>query len=211
MLGVSRGKTALAFLLVAIMLTSFSANMVPAPQSLDTEPIRNDSSTVSYDLYFASAPGGHPTDGRITTERPDSGGQEEESASGTNVEFSTDQMLSDLVVTGTPNGNQYELEIVLFLKATGQEGSTVDWTVSVIAGTSIIGTEDWTTDACTPSVLGGNSCGFDERYFHPSWGGNSDFDVETGERLKVVVSADMDCDSGGGGTDPPNGTGDDTS
>ena len=211
MLGVSRGKTAVAILLVTIMLTSLSATMVSVPPSLDIEPIRNDSNTVSYDLYFASAPGGHPTDGRITTERPDSGGQEEESASGTNVEFSTDQMLSDLVVTGTPNGNQYELEIVLFLKATGQEGSTVDWTVSVIAGTSIIGTEDWTTDACTPSLVGGNSCGFDERYFHPSWGGNPDFDVESDERLKVVVSADMNCDSGGGGTDPPNGTGDDTS
>ena len=206
MLGVSRGKTALAILLVAIMLTSISANMVPVPQSLDNEPIRNDSNTVSYDLYFASAPGGHPTDGRITTERPDSGGQEEESASGTNVEFSTDQMLSDLIITGSPNGNQYELEIVLFLKATGQEGSTVDWTVSVIAGTSIIGTEDWTTDACTPDAWGGNSCGFDERYFHPSWGNNPDFDVEAGERLKVVVSADMDCDSGSGGTDPPNGS-----
>ena len=206
MLGVSRGKTAVAIILVAIMLTSLSATMVPVPQSLDIEPIRNDSNTVSYDLYFASAPGGHPTDGRITTERPDSGGQEEESASGTNVEFSTDQLLSDLVIAGSPNGNQYELEIVLFLKATGQEGSTVDWTVSVIAGTSIIGTEDWSTDVCTPSAFGGNTCGFDERYFHPSWGGNPDFDVDAGERLKVVVSADMNCDSGSGGTDPPNGS-----
>ena len=143
MLGVTRGKSTMAILLVAIMLSSLMVNLTPASQSLDESPVRSDSSTVSYDLYFASAPGGHPTDGRITTERPDSGGQEEESASGTNVEFSTDQMLSDLVITGTPNGNQYELEIVLFLKATGQEGSTVDCTVSVIAGTSIIGTEDW--------------------------------------------------------------------
>jgi len=201
----------MAILLVAVMLSSFMIHMIPTSQTLDEVPTRSDSGTVSYDLYFASAPGGHPTDGRITTERPDSGGQEEESASGTNVEFSTDQMLSDLVITGTPNGNQYELEIVLFLKATGQEGSTVDWTVSVIAGTSIIGTEDWTTDACTPSLVGGNSCGFDERYFHPSWGSPADFTVDADERLKVVVSADMDCDSGGGGTDPPNGTGDDTS
>ncbi|MEC8926953.1 MAG: hypothetical protein VYB17_01675, partial [Candidatus Thermoplasmatota archaeon] len=84
MLGVSRGKAALAILLVTLMLTSFAAYMVPVPQSLDIEPLRKESNTVSYDLYFASAPGGHPTDGRITTERPDSGGQEEESASGTN-------------------------------------------------------------------------------------------------------------------------------
>ena len=201
----------MAILLVAIMLSSVMGNFVPTPIALEDEPVRRDSGTVSYDLYFASAPGGHPTDGRITTERPDSGGQDEESASGTNVEFSTDQMLSDLIISGTPNGNQYELEIVLFLKATGQEGSTVDWTVSVIAGTSIIGTEDWSTDVCTPSAWGGNSCGFDERYFHPSWGGNPDFDVESGERLKVVVSADMDCNSGGGTPDPPNGSDGETS
>ena len=206
MLGMTRGKSSVAILLVAVMLSSVMCNFVPAPIVLEDEPVRHNSGTVSYDLYFASAPGGHPTDGRITTERPDSGGQDEESASGTNVEFSTDQMLSDLIISGTPNGNQYELEIVLFLKATGQEGSTVDWTVSVIAGTSIIGTEDWSTDVCTPSAWGGNTCGFDERYFHPSWGGNPDFDVESGERLKVVVSADMDCNSGGGTPDPPNGS-----
>jgi hypothetical protein len=211
MLGVTRGKSTLAILLVAIMLSSLLVNLTPAPQSLDESAIRSDSGTVSYDLYFASAPGGHPTDGRITTERPDSGGQEEESASGTNVEFSTDQMLSDLIVTGTPNGNQFELEIVLFLKATGQEGSTVDWTVSVIAGTSIIGTEDWSTDVCTPSAWGGNTCGFDERYFHPSWGSPSDFTVDADDRLKVVVSADMECNSGGGNPDPPNGSDSETS
>ena len=211
MLGVSRGKSSMAILLVVVMLSSVLGNFVPAPTALEEKPIRHESDTVSYDLYFASAPGGHPTDGRITTERPDSGGQEEESASGTNVEFSTDQMLSDLIISGTPNGNQYELEIVLFLKATGQEGSTVDWTVSVIAGTSIIGTEDWSTDVCTPSAWGGNTCGFDERYFHPSWGSNPDFDVESGERLKVVVSADMECNSGGGNPDPPNGTDGETS
>ena len=208
MLGVSRGKSTLAISLVLVMLSSLMLTFVP-PVQLDEVPVRSESNTVNYDLYFASAPGGHPTDGRITTERPDSGGQEEESASGTNVEFSTDQMLSDLIVSGTPNGNQFELTVSLFLKATGQEGSTVDWTVSVIAGTSIIATEDWSTDVCTPSAWGGNSCGFDERYFHPAWGGNGDFTVDEDDRLKVVISADMECNSGSGSPDTPNGTGDD--
>ena len=204
----------MSILLVTVMLTSLMVHLTPSHDSLEEIPNRMDSGTVSYDLYFASAPGGHPTDGRITTERPDSGGQEEESASGTNVEFSTDQMLSDLIISGNPNGDQFELEIVLFLKATGQEGSTVDWTVSVIAGTSIIGTEDWSTDTCTPGGSwggGGDSCGFDERYFHPSWVSPQDFTVDADERLKVVVSADMDCNSGDGGGDLPNGTDDDTS
>jgi len=202
-------QTGVSILLVTLMLASTMTGMVPpssAPEELSEAPIRSEAGgSVSYDLYFATAPGGHPTDGRITTEEPDSGGQEEEMASGTNVEFSTDQMLSDLVVSGTLNGNQNELDIVLFLKATGPEGSTVDWTVSIVAGTSIIGAEDWTTDACTPS-WSGNSCGYDERNFHPSWSGDADFVVDSGDRLKVVVSADMNCNSGGGNPDPPNGS-----
>ena len=209
MLGSFRMQTGVSILLVTLMLASTMTGLVPtssAPEELSEAPIRSEAgATVSYDLYFATAPGGHPTDGRITTERPDSGGQEEELASGTNVEFSTDQMLSDLVVSGTPNGNQNELHIVLFLKATGPEGSTVDWTVSIVAGTSIIGSEDWTTDACTPSWTG-NSCGYDERNFYPSWSGDADFVVDSGDRLKVVVSADMNCNSGGGDPDPPNGS-----
>ena len=205
----------MSILLVTVMLSSLMVHLMPASHVLEETPTRRDSGTVDYDLYFASAPGGHPTDGRITTERPESGGQEEESASGTNVEFSTDQMLSDLNIFGKPNGNQFELEIVLFLKATGQEGSTVDWTVSVIAGTSIIATEDWNTEVCTPGgspISGGDSCGFDERYFQPSWGSPQDFTVDADDRLKVVISADMDCSSGGSGTpDPPNGSDSETS
>ncbi|MDP6906150.1 MAG: hypothetical protein QF440_01885 [Candidatus Thalassarchaeaceae archaeon] len=196
-------------LLVGVLLTAIFSGYSPASQLMDDSSIRNDvSGTVSYDLYFATAPGGHPTDGRITTEMPDGGGQEESSASGTTVEFSTDQMLSDIVISGTPtSGGKFELDVTLFLKATGQEGSTVDWTVSVVAGSSIIATEDWSTDACTPS-FSGNSCGFDERSFHPEWTGNQDFTVDDGERLKVLVSADMNCNSGGGGDGPdvPNGT-----
>ncbi len=215
MLGRIQSSRATSFALVVLLTLSVFAQIVPSPSVLEDVSDARESNNVAYDLYFASAPGGHPTDGRITTERPDSGGQDEESASGTNVEFSTDQMLSDLIVSGTPNSNQFELEVVLFLKATGQEGSTVEWSVSIIAGTSIIATEDWETDVCTPSgspFSGGDSCGFDERYFHPSWNGNPDFDVEAGERLKVVVSADMNCNSGGGDTpDTPNGTDDGTS
>ncbi len=142
MLGRIQSSRATSFALVVILTLSVFAQIVPSPSVLEDVSDARESNNVAYDLYFASAPGGHPTDGRITTERPDSGGQDEESASGTNVEFSTDQMLSDLIVSGTPNSNQFELEVVLFLKATGQEGSTVEWSVSIIAGTSIIATED---------------------------------------------------------------------
>ena len=209
--GASRDNHSVAILLVAIMVGSLFVGAASPYSELKELPTRSNSSTVSYDLYFASAPGGHPTDGRITTERPDSGGQDEESASGTNVEFSTDQLLTDMVFSGSPDGSQYDVEILLFLKATGQEGSTVDWTISLVAGTSIIATEEMQSDACTPSggglIGGGETCGFNERLFRPSWTGNGDFTVDEGERLKVVVSADMDCSSGGGDTpDTPNGS-----
>ena len=210
-LGASRDNHSVAILLVAIMVGSLFVGAASPYSELKELPTRSNSSTVSYDLYFASAPGGHPTDGRITTERPDSGGQDEESASGTNVEFSTDQLLTDMVFSGSPDGSQYDVEILLFLKATGQEGSTVDWTISLVAGTSIIATEEMQSDACTPGggglIGGGETCGFNERLFRPSWTGNGDFTVDEGERLKVVVSADMDCSSGGGDTpDTPNGS-----
>ena len=79
MLGGVRGKSAMSILLVTVMLSSLMVHLMPASHILEETPTRRDSGTVDYDLYFASAPGGHPTDGRITTERPESGGQEEES------------------------------------------------------------------------------------------------------------------------------------
>ena len=207
MLGSSRSNFTAPIFLVFVMLSALMAGLVPPPSELSDAPSQQYSSNFeSYDLYFATAPGGHPTDGRMTTEMPDGGGQKEESASGTTVEFSTDQMLSDITIQGTPtSGGKFELDVTLFLKATGQEGSTVDWTVSIVAGNSVIGSEDWSTDACDPSGWG-NSCGFDERPFRPEWSGDQEFTVDAGERLKVLVSADMNCDTGGGGFDPPNGT-----
>ena len=215
MLGQSRGNHTVAIFLVAIMLASLFVGAASPHSELNELPTKSHSNGVEYTLYLASAPGGHPTDGRITTERPD-GSQEEESASGTNVEFSTDQLLTDMVFSGDSDNGQWKVDIKLWLKATGQDGSTVDWTVSLVAGTSIIATEEKQYQACTPSAGGltggGTTCEFGEKLFEPSWTGNSDFTVDQGERLKVVVSADMDCTSGGGDTpDTPNGTDDGTS
>ncbi len=195
------------------MLISLLGGFAPPPSELQDLPTRGEvSGTVSYDLYFATAPGGHPHDGRITTERPDSGGQEEQSISGDTVEFSTDKMLSDIVIHGKPTGSKYELDVTLWLKSQGPEGSTVDWTVSIVAGNSVIASEDVSGDeACTPSWTGGG-CSFGERLFHPSWSGDQTFTVEEDERLKILVSADMNCNTGGGDSpDVPNGSDSSTS
>ena len=67
------------------------AGLVPPPSELsETTSQRYSSNPVSYDLYFATAPGGHQTEGRMTTEMPDGGGQGEESASGSEEPESTD-------------------------------------------------------------------------------------------------------------------------
>ena len=98
-LGQSRGNHSVAILLVAVMVSSLFVGAATPHSELQELPTKSNSSSVEYTLYFASAPGGHPTDGRITTDRPDSN-QEEESASGTNVEFSTDQLLTDMLFSG---------------------------------------------------------------------------------------------------------------
>ena len=81
MLGQSRGNHTVAIFLVAIMLASLFVGAASPHSELNELPTKSHSNGVEYTLYLASAPGGHPTDGRITTERPD-GSQEEESASG---------------------------------------------------------------------------------------------------------------------------------
>ena len=127
MLDPSRSNFSTPIVLVSLMLISLLVGFAPPPSELQDAHSRGEvSGTVSYDLYFATAPGGHPHDGRVTTERPDSGGQEEQSISGDTVEFSTDKMLSDIVIHGKPTGSKYELDVTLWLKSQGPEGSTVD-------------------------------------------------------------------------------------
>ncbi|GIS44243.1 MAG: hypothetical protein Ct9H90mP16_13130 [Candidatus Poseidoniales archaeon] len=152
-LGASRDNHSVAILLVASWWLLVCRRCVPLiPNSKNANG--SNSSTVSYDLYFASAPGGPPTGGRITTERPDSGGQDEGKRH--QVPMSSFPPINCLLIwySGFPDGSQYDVEILLFLKATGQEGSTVDWTISLVAGTSIIATEEMQSDACTPVVEG---------------------------------------------------------
>ena len=125
----------LPLLLVSILMFSSLVAIVPAPAAelMDVEQRLDTAGQVNYKLYFASPSSGIPGDGLITTERPDSGGQEDQSATDGSVEFVTNEMLSDIEISGDSSGtNNYEFQLVLFLKATGPEGSTVDWTFNIL-------------------------------------------------------------------------------
>ena len=56
-----------------------------------------------YTMYFASQNSSAGGDGYITTQVPESGGQESMSALDSSIEFRTSPMLSSLDVAGRPN------------------------------------------------------------------------------------------------------------
>jgi hypothetical protein len=151
-----------------------------------------------YTLYISSQNTSAGGDGYITTEVPDSGGQDSSSALDNEVEFRSSDMLSSLIVYGRSqhgSSGSYYLPLDLFLRATGPSGSTVEWSITFKAGGSQVGTASWDTDACTTSFT--NSCSFDHEEFEIDLGEDQSFTVSKDERLEITVSAEMSgCDGG---------------
>ena len=151
-----------------------------------------------YTLYISSQNTSAGGDGYITTEVPDSGGQDSSSALDNEVEFRSSDMLSSLIVYGRSqhgSSGSYYLPLDMFLRATGPSGSTVEWSITFKAGGSQVGTASWDTDACTTSFT--NSCSFDHEEFEIDLGEDQSFTVSKDERLEITVSAEMTgCDGG---------------
>ena len=151
-----------------------------------------------YTLYISSQNTSAGGDGYITTEVPDSGGQDSSSALDNEVEFRSSDMLSSLIVHGRSqhgSSGSYYIPLDLFLRATGPSGSTVEWSITFKAGGSQVGTASWDTDACTTSFS--NSCSFDHEEFEIDLGEDQSFTVSKDERLEITVSAEMSgCDGG---------------
>jgi len=151
-----------------------------------------------YTLYISSQNTSAGGDGHITTEVPESGGQDSSSALDSEVEFRSSDMLSSLIVYGRSqhgSSSSYYLPLDMFLRATGPSGSTVEWSIRLKAGGSEIGTASWDTDACTQSFT--NSCSFDHEEFEIDLGGDQSFTVSKDERMEITVSAEMSgCDGG---------------
>ena len=183
-----------------VILPPICLSMAPASELRSIEPMSADDDVELklYTLYISSQNTSAGGDGHITTEVPESGGQDSSSALDSEVEFRSSDMLSSLIVYGRSqhgSSSSYYLPLDMFLRATGPSGSTVEWSIRLKAGGSEIGTASWDTDACTQSFT--NSCSFDHEEFEIDLGGDQSFTVSKDERLEITVSAEMSgCDGG---------------
>ena len=171
------------------------------PSELRTsEPLmaQDDIELKMYTLYLASQNTSAGGDGYLTTEVPDSGGQDSASALDTEIDFRSSDMLSSLVVHGRSqhgSSGSYYVPLDLFLRATGPNGATVDWTIALKAGGSQVGTASWSTDACTQGIT--NSCSFDHEELDVDLGQDQSFTVSKDEMMEISISAEMSgCDGG---------------
>ena len=194
------GQIRLALVLTLVILAPVYLSMAPSPELRATQSMSadDDIELKLYTLYISSQNTSAGGDGYITTEVPDSGGQDSSSALDSEVEFRSSDMLSSLIVHGRSqhgSSGSYYLPLDLFLRATGPSGSTVEWSITFKAGGSQVGTASWDTDACTTSFS--NSCSFDHEEFEIDLGEDQSFTVSKDERLEITVSAEMSgCDGG---------------
>ena len=175
-------------------------SLAPSPELRATEPMSadDDIELKLYTLYLSSQNTSAGGDGYITTKVPESGGQDSSSALDSEVEFRSSDMLSSLIVYGRSqhgSSGSYYLPLDLFLRATGPSGSTVEWSITLKAGGSQVGTASWDTDACTQSFT--NSCSFDHEEFEIDLEEDQSFIISKDERMEITVSAEMSgCDGG---------------
>ncbi len=201
----ARSGCSIALVLCLLLLVPSGASILGNNELNDTSNF-NVSSDVQmnlYTMYIASQNSSAGGDGFITTQVPESGGQESMSALSSSIEFKTSPMLSSLDVAGRPNhgsgSGSYYLPIGLFLRSTGPDTATVDWTITLKSSGSQVGSASWSSEACNPGLT--QSCSFDHETFEIDIGGDETFTIEKDERLELIIDADMSgCDSGGSGS-----------
>ncbi len=193
----------MAFALCLVLLVPYGASTVSNNELDETTNFRvsGDVQMNLYTMYIASQNSSAGGDGFITTQVPESGGQESMSALSSSIEFKTSPMLSSLEIAGRPNhgsgSGSYYLPIGIFLRSTGPDTATVDWTLTLKASGSQVGSASWSSEACNPGLT--QSCSFDHETFEIDIGSDETFTIDKDERLELIIDADMSgCDSGGG-------------
>lgn len=198
-----RNSRAMALALCLVLLVPYGASTVSNNELNETTNLRvsGDVQMNLYTMYIASQNSSAGGDGFITTQVPESGGQESMSALSNSIEFKTSPMLSSLEIAGRPNhgsgSGSYYLPIGIFLRSTGPDTATVDWTLTLKASGSQVGSASWSSEACNPGLT--QSCSFDHETFEIDIGSDETFTIDKDERLELIIDADMSgCDSGGG-------------
>ena len=194
------GQARLALFVALVLMAPVYSPLGEPTELRSSEPLmaQDEVELKLYTLYLASQNTSAGGDGYITTEVPDSGGQDSASALDSELEFRSSDMLSSLVVHGRSqhgSSGSYYVPLDLFLRATGPNGATVDWSITLKAGGSQVGTASWSADACTQGIT--NSCSFDHEEFDVDLGSGQSFTVSKDEMFEISISAEMTgCDGG---------------
>ena len=125
-----RGHFRLAIALTMVILAPICLSLAPASELRSIEPMSADDDVELklYTLYISSQNTSAGGDGHITTEVPESGGQDSSSALDSEVEFRSSDMLSSLIVYGRSqhgSSSSYYLPLDMFLRATGPSLSLI--------------------------------------------------------------------------------------
>jgi len=190
-----------AILILSMMMLALSLPTISIESNLSDSTETNEAvaQLYEYELYLDSPISGQGGDGSITTIEPD-GSHEESSVIG-GVEFRSAEMISDLSAYGRGSSSD-KVRLSVFLKFTGQEGSTADITYTLQAGESTIATEQSSLDdSCNPGIPPfGGSCSWTPNEINfdvPSTG----FTIPKGKQIRLKVDAQATCGQGGGNND----------
>ena len=159
----------------------------------------------SYDLYLDSPNETISGDGSIVTMEPSSAHEEKTAVGG--LEFRSRELISDLTIYGSGSNGDI-IELTIYLKFEGQDGSTADLTFTLQAGNADIASETMTLD----DPCDGSGSGFPPSNGDCSWTSNEIFftiaeegyRLNKGSQLRLTIDASTDCQAGsgvGGGSD----------
>jgi hypothetical protein len=190
----------LPMFIILLMLTSAIPISSPdAALSEVSQPSFVPANLKSYDLYLDSPNETISGDGSIVTMEP-SGDHEEKSAIN-GLEFRSRELISDLTIYGSGSSGD-KIELTIYLKFEGQDGSSADMTFTLQSGNADIASETMTLD----DPCDGSSGGFPPSSGDCSWTSNEVFFtidddgylLTKGSQLRLTIDASIDCQSSGG-------------
>lgn len=187
-----------AVLLVGIMalapLSALPTHDVVEVLDAPIEPAPAVAGLENYRLYLDAENNSAGGDGHISTLEPD-GSQEELSVLG-GIEFRSSELISDLTIYGEGSNND-EVQLTVYMRFRGAQGSTGDVTFSLKAGDSQIDSETVDLDDPCSATFGG-SCTFAAQEIMFSISSNG-YTIANGKQLKLLIDGQASCEGQGGG------------